>query len=185
MRKIIVSEFVTLDGVMEAPETWQFPYFSADVAEDTKNNILTTDAFLLGRVTYDIFAASWPNQTNNEFDIADKLNSSPKFVISNTLQKAGWNNSTVIKGDGVEEVAKLKQQDGGVMGITGSATLVQALLEANLVDELQLQVHPIVLGSGKRLFKEGLNIQALKLISSKVYSSGVVLLTYQPDKKEE
>ena len=182
MRKIIVSEFLTLDGVMEAPEEWQFPYLSDDVAEFIKVQILALDAQLLGRVTYDIFAASWPSQTNNEFGIADKLNSMPKYVVSSTLKKADWNPTTVINGNVVEAISKLKQQPGGSIGITGSATLVQSLMKADLIDEYQLQVYPIVLGKGRRLFKDGID-KKLKLVESKTFSSGVVILIYQPDRK--
>jgi dihydrofolate reductase len=184
MRKIIVSEFVTLDGVMEAPETWQFPYYSDDMGEVIKAQILASDAMLLGRVTYEVFAAYWPSQTNNEFGIADKLNSSPKFVVSSTLQKAEWNNSTLIKGNVAEEISKLKQQPDGNIRITGSATLVQSLMQADLIDEYQLMVHPVVLGSGKRLFRDGSDTLKLKLLDTKTFSKGVVLLCYQPAGKE-
>jgi len=183
MRKIIVSEFLTLDGVMEAPETWQFPYISDDVAEYIKTHILASDAALLGRVTYETFAEYWPKQTNNEFGIADKLNSQPKFVVSSTLKKVDWNNSTLLQGDVVEAVTKLKQQPGGDIVVTGSATLIHALMDADLIDEYQLQVYPIVLGKGIRLFKEGMDTIALKLVESKTFHSGAVALVYQPDRK--
>jgi len=179
MRKIIVSEFVTLDGVMESPEKWQFPYYSDDIAEVIKAQILASDAMLLGRVTYEVFAAYWPSQSNNEFGIADKLNSVPKFVVSSTLQKAEWNNSTLIKGNVAEEISKLKQQPGGNIGITGSATLVQSLMQADLIDEHRLMVHPVVLGSGKRLFRDGGNALQLKLFNIQTFSKGVVLLCYK------
>ena len=153
MSKIIVSEFLTLDGVMERPEDWQFPYFSVDLAEFVKAEIHALDAQLLGRVTYDIFAASWPTQTNNEFGIADKLNSMPKYVVSSTLKKGDWNPTTVIIGNVVEAITKLKQQPIGTIGVTGSATLVQSLMETDLIDEYHLQIYPIVLGKGRRLFQ--------------------------------
>ena len=183
MSKIIVSEFLTLDGVMEAPEAWQFPYISDDVGEYIQAQILALDAQLLGRVTYDIFAASWPLQTNNEFGIADKLNSMPKYVVSSTLKKAEWNPSTIISGNVVEEIAKLKQQPVGNIGITGSATLVQSLMEADLNDEYQLQVYPIILGRGLRLFKDGMDKLPLKLVEAKPFRSGAVAFIYQPDRK--
>jgi dihydrofolate reductase len=179
MRKLIVSEFVTLDGVMEAPEKWQFPYYSDDLAEVIQAQILASDAMLLGRVTYEVFAAYWPSQTNNEFGISDKLNSEPKFVVSSTLQKAEWNNSTLIKEHVAEEISKLKQQPGGNIGITGSATLVQSLMQADLIDEYRLMVHPVVLGSGKRLFRDGRDTLQLKLLNTQTFSKGVVLLCYQ------
>ncbi len=184
LRKIIVSEFVSLDGVMEAPEKWQSPYLSDDFLEEIKEQILGLDATLLGRVTYQEFAAYWPLQTNNEFGIADKVNSTPKFVVSSTLQKAEWNNSTLIKGDVVQAVSQLKQQGDGSIGVTGSATLVQTLLDANLIDEYRLLVHPVVVGNGKRLFKDALATTALKLVETKVFSSGVVALIYQTVQKE-
>ncbi len=182
MRKVIVSEFLSLDGIMEASEQWQPPYVSDDVAEFIQAQILGLDAQLLGRVTYDMFAAYWPLQTHNEFGIADKLNTMPKFVVSSTLAKAEWNNSTILRGNVAEAVARLKQQPGGSIGIIGSATLVQSLMKEDLIDEYQLQVYPIVLGSGRRLFKDGMNTTALKLVESKTFSSGVVLLRYQPAK---
>src|SRR6266487_4017845 len=185
VRKVIADEYVTLDGVMEAPEKWQFPYFSDDFGEFNKAQILSFGASLPGRVTYEIFASYWPLQTNNEIGLADKINSAPKFVLSSSLQKAEWNNSTLIK-DGKnlsEEINKLKQQPGGDIGIIGSATLVQSLMQADLIDEVQLLVHPIVVGSGKRLFKDGTDLTALKLIETKTFDSGVIFLRYQPDRK--
>lgn len=184
MRKVIVYEYVTLDGVMESPDKWQFPYYSDDVAEFNKAQILAFDASLLGRVTYEMFASYWPLQTHNEFGIADKVNSTPKFVVSSTLKKAEWNNSTIIKKNVVEEITKLKRQPGGHIGITGSATLVQSLMQHDLIDEYRLMVHPVVLGSGKRLFRDGSDTKALKLADTKTFSSGVVVLSYQPAQRE-
>jgi dihydrofolate reductase len=169
---------------MEAPEKWQFPYFTDDFTEFTKEQILASDISLLGRVTYETFADFWPTQTNNEFGIADKLNSMPKVVVSSTLAKAGWNNSTQIKGNAMEEIVKLKQQGDGIIATTGSAMLVQALMRADLVDEYQLTIHPIILGSGKRLFEEGINNIGLKLIEAKPFKGGIVALIYQPDRKK-
>ena len=183
MRRIIVSEFLTLDGVMEASEQWQPRYVSDDVAEEIRAGIHSSEALLLGRVTYEIFAAYWPLQTNNESGIADRLNSEHKFVVSTTLEKAEWKNSTLIKGAKrvVEEIRTLKWQPGGDIRILGSATLVQSLMQVGLVDEYRLMVHPIVLGHGKRLFNNGMETTGLKLAGCKVFSSGVVLLRYQPD----
>ena len=179
MRKIVVSEFLSADGVIEAPDTWQFPFQTEEMGAITERQIRDTDAFLLGRVTYEIFAGYWPTQTHNEFGVADKLNSAPKYVISTTLQKADWNNSTQIKSNVIEEIRKLKQQPGGVIGITGSATLVHSLLDAGLIDEIQVLVHPIVLGKGIRLFVDGGPRSPLKLTDSKILSNGVVFLSYQ------
>jgi dihydrofolate reductase len=179
MGKVIVYEYVTLDGVVEAPEKWQFPYLGPDVAEAIKSQISDADAILLGRVTYDIFAASWPTRTNNEFGVADKLNSAPKYVVSSTLENPDWNNTTLIKENVPEEIARLKQQYGGNIAILGSAALVQSLMGRELIDEYRLMVYPIVLGSGNRLFPEGTNL-ALRLVEAKAFTSGVLLLRYQP-----
>ena len=185
MRKIIVHEFMTLDGVIEAPEEWQFPYLSEDVSEEIKARVYEAEASLLGRKTYEIFAASWPLRTNNEFGIADKLNSERKFVVSSTLEKVEWNNSTLIKGNVEEEVRKLKQQPGGDIRVVGSAALVQSLMKADLIDEFQLMIHPVVVGRGKRLFNDVIGISNLKLVEAKTFSTGVVLLRYQSDKKRQ
>ncbi len=136
---------------MEASEQWQPPYVSEDVAEAIQASIHTSEAMLLGRVTYELFAAYWPTQTKNEFGVADKMNSQPKFVVSSTLDKAEWHNTTLIKGNVVEEIRTLKQQPGGDIRLTGSATLAQALMQAGLVDTYWLLLHPLVRGRGSRL----------------------------------
>jgi dihydrofolate reductase len=178
MSKIVVSEFLSADGVMGEPETWQFPFQTEEMGAITERQTHDTDAFLLGRVTYEVFAGFWPTQTHNEFGIADKMNSAPKYVVSTTLQTAGWNNSTLIKSNVIEEIRKLKAQPGGRIGIIGSATLVHSLLDAGLIDEIQVLVHPIVLGKGVRLFADGYH-SAMKLADSKMLSNGVVFLSYQ------
>ncbi len=183
MRNLIVAEFLTLDGVMEASEQWQPPYVSEDVAEAIQASIHTSEAMLLGRVTYELFAAYWPTQTKNEFGVADKMNSQPKFVVSSTLDKAEWHNTTLIKGNVVEEIRTLKQQPGGDIRLTGSATLAQALMQAGLVDTYWLLLHPLVRGRGKRLFADGMQLAGLKLVESTAFRSGAVLLRYQPDRK--
>ena len=152
------------------------------MAEIIQAQILDADAILLGRVTYEIFAASWPMRTNNEFGVADKLNSMPKFVVSSTLDRVEWNNSKLITGNVLEEITKLKQQSSGIMAIIGSASLIGSLMKYELIDEYRLMVHPVVLGCGKRLFSEGINL-ALRLVDTNVLSSGVVLLRYQADKQ--
>jgi dihydrofolate reductase len=180
VRKLIAYEYLTLDGIMESPETWQFPYFSDDFAEFNKAQILSFEASLLGRTTYETFASFWPNQTHNEFGLADKINNTPRFVFSTTLAKVEWQNSTLIKDNTAQVVAQLKQQTGGDIGISGSATLVQALMQANLIDEYRLALHPVVVGTGTRLFKDGQTSTALKLIDTQTFSSGIICLTYQP-----
>jgi len=180
MRKIIVTEFITLDGVTEAPHEWSFPFWNDEISKFKHDELLASDALLLGRVTYQGFAAAWPSRTD-ESGYADRINGLPKYVVSTTLEKVEWNNSTLIKGAKrvAEEIAKLKQQPGQDIVIHGSNTLVRALMPHNLIDEYRLLVYPIVLGSGKRLFQDGSNA-TLKLVETKPFSSGVVALTYQP-----
>jgi dihydrofolate reductase len=142
-----------------------------------------SDAMLLGRGTYEEFAAFWPSQEGSDDDqeITDYMNNTPKFVVSKTLQEPlEWNNSTLIKGNVAEEITKLKQQPGKDISITGSPTLVRSLLRDDLLDELRLMVHPVIVGSGKRLFEDGSDQKALELVDSKTLSTGVLYLTYQP-----
>jgi dihydrofolate reductase len=164
---------------MEAPDRWQFAFQTEEMGTITQRQIHDTDTFLLGRVTYEIFAAFWPTQTHNEFGVADKMNSALKYVVSTTLQKADWNNSTLIKSNVIEEIGKLKQQPGSKIGIIGSATLVHSLLEADLIDGLEVLVHPLVLGKGVRLFVDGGRRLPMKLADAKILPKGVVFLSYQ------
>ena len=196
MRKLVVGTFLTLDGVYQAPGDpqedteggfkyggWQGPYFDADAGKIMDEQIAATDALLLGRKTYQIFAAYWPTAPADD-PIAKKLNSAPKYVVSTTLNKAEWNNSKLIKGNVAEEVAKLKQQPGsGIISVTGSGKLAQTLMQHNLVDEYALWIHPLVLGSGKRLFPDGISLNNLKLVDTKTTGSGIVILTYKPERK--
>jgi dihydrofolate reductase len=179
MGKIVVSEFVSADGVMEAPDAWQFPFQTEEMGEITERQTREADAFLLGRVTYEVFAGFWPSMTHNEFGVADKWNSAPKYVVSTTLQTAAWNNSTLIRSNVIEEIRALKQQHIGTLGIVGSATLVHSLLGAGLIDEIQMLVHPLVLGKGVRLFSDGGPSLSVRLGDSQVLSNGVVYLSYQ------
>ncbi|MCA9906288.1 MAG: dihydrofolate reductase family protein [Anaerolineae bacterium] len=180
MGKIIVSEFVSLDSVMEAPETWHFPYISDDMAAHIEAQVNATDVMLYGRVTYTIFAGFWPTDAAKGESLADKINRTPKYVVSTTLASADWQNSTLIKTNVIDAIARLKRETPGTIGITGSATLIRALTQAGLIDEFQFLVHPIVLGQGLRLF-DGLTAAVpLKLVETKTFTSGVVLLTYQP-----
>ncbi len=183
MRKVVVSEYVTLDGVMEAPDKWSFQFWTDEGASFKFDELFASGALLLGRVTYQGFAAAWPSMKDEE-GFADRMNNIPKFVVSTTLEKAEWNNSTLIKGNITEEVVRLKQQPGLDIVVAGSADLVQLLMQHDLIDEYRLIIHPVVVGGGKRLFS-ALNDKAeLKLVDSKTFSSGVVVLTYQPDKKD-
>jgi dihydrofolate reductase len=177
--RIVVSEFITLDGVIEAPDQWSFPYGTDELYQYKLDELMTTDAGLLGRVTYEGFAAAWPE--SDESDFATRLNNMPKYVVSTTLEKAEWNNSHIIRSNVPEEIARLKQQPGNDMAVSGSATLIQTLIRHDLVDEYHLLVYPVVLGKGIRLFQEGATTN-LKLVESRTFSSGVVLLVYQRER---
>ena len=156
MRKVVASQLVSLDGVMEAPEKWHLPYFNNEMWQVDEVVMADSDAMLLGRVTYEQFAAFWPYQDRAEQPYTDYLNNTPKYVVSTTLEEPlEWQNSTLIKGNVAEEISRLKEQPGKDISIVGSGTLVRWLLRENLLDELRLMVHTILLGGGKRLFEEG------------------------------
>jgi dihydrofolate reductase len=176
MRKIVAGLFISLDGVVEAPNEWQFPYFNEEMGNAVQSLMNSSDAMLLGRRTYEEFAAYWPTSTD---DFADHMNGTPKYVVSNTLTAAEWQNSTLISGDVIKELTRIKEQPGGDLGITGSGTLVRSLLREGLLDELHLLMHPIVVGSGKRLFDDGPQVP-LRLADSQTFSTGVLHLTYEP-----
>jgi len=185
--RVVVSEFVSVDGVIEDPGGaegferggWAFQFDRGDEGEKFKlDEVMESDALLLGRVTYEGFAEAWPSRTG---DFADKFNRMPKFVVSTTLDDAEWNNSTLINGNVTEEVSKLKERPGGDILVNGSAQLVDTLIAHDLVDEYRLMVFPVVLGKGRRLFGEGRDPTALKLVESKpVGPEGVLILTYEP-----
>ena len=177
MRKIAAGVYVSLDGVMEAPETWTGPYFNDELGQKVGALIAAADTLLLGRVTYEGFAAAFGGQSGG---VADQMNATRKVVVSTTLERADWQNSTLIRGNIVDEITTLKQQPGQTIGMSGSATLVRWLLGAGLLDELTLLVFPLVLGSGKRLFAEGGPRVPLALVDSTAFSTGVVALTYRP-----
>jgi dihydrofolate reductase len=184
--RIVVTEFVSLDGVIEAPGGgenfrhggWSFEINRGDEGDKFKlDEALSSEALLLGRLTYEGFASAWPSR---EGEFADKFNSMPKYVISSTLEEPEWNNSSVLKGDLAGEVTRLKQEQDGDIVVHGSAQLVRALVEHDLVDEFRLMVFPLVLGSGKRLFGETSDKKPLRLIDSKVVGDGVAILIYEP-----
>ena len=185
MGRIVVTEFVSLDGVMEDPGGAEdFKYggrtFECDRGEGDKFKLDETsdsEALLLGRVTYEGFAEAWPTRTG---DFADKFNTMPKYVVSSTLSDPTWNNTTVLSGDVVEEVSKVRDQTSGDVYVHGSGQLAQTLLEHDLVDELHLMVFPVVLGSGKRLFGETTDKKPLQLLESKTVGDGVAILVYGP-----
>ena len=185
MRKVIVSEFVSLDGVFEAPDQWHFPYFNDEMGQEIGAAMGQADAMLMGRVLYEEWSAFWPQQDPEENPIAARMNGIQKYVVSTTLEgPLGWNNSTLIGENVAEEISRLKQQPGKDISISGSGSLVRSLLKDGLIDELRLMVHPVVVGSGKGLFKEGGEQIALVLVDSKTFSTGVVYLTYAPAGKE-
>ena len=181
MRKIVAGLFISLDGVYEAPEMWHFPYFNGEMGAAVGAQMAESDCMLLGRVTYEEFAAYWPSQTSDgeAGEMAGFMNDTPKYVVSSTLKSVEWKNTTLIDGtNAADELTRLKQQPGKDISITGSGTLVRTLLRAGLLDELRLLVHPIVVGHGKRLFDDGEQV-ALTLADSQTFSTGVLALTYQ------
>jgi dihydrofolate reductase len=192
VRKVIASEFVTLDGVMEEP-SWTFQFSSEEQERFKFDELTESDALLLGRVTYEGFAAAWPNMMEQYRgprraalgEYADMMNGYPKYVISKTLQEPlEWNNSTLIEGDVAEEVSRLKQEPGKDILIFGSGNLMNTLMRHDLIDEYRLMIFPIIVGSGKRLFRDGIDTTVLKLIDTTTFGSGVVVLSYQPAGKE-
>jgi len=185
MGRIVITEFMSLDGVVEDPGGaenfkyggWSFEIPRGDEGDKFKvDETMASEALLLGRVTYEGFAKAWPSR-NDEF--ADKFNNMPKYVVSSTLTQPEWNNSTVLEGDVPEAVAKLKQEIDGDIVVHGSVQLAQTLLEHDLVDELRLMVYPVVLGSGKRLFGETTDKKPLRLRESRTVGDGVAILVYE------
>jgi dihydrofolate reductase len=189
MAKVVVTEFMSLDGVVEDPGGsedfehggWSFEISRGDEGDQFKlDETRETEALLLGRVTYEGFAEAWPSR-DGEF--ADKFNNMPKYVVSSTLESPEWNNSTVIQGDVAEQVARLKDDLDGDIVVHGSIQLAQTLLEHDLVDELRLMVFPVALGSGKRLFGKTSDKKPLRLVDSQIVGDGVAILVYQPTAK--
>ena len=178
MRKLVVTEFISLDGVIENP-MWTFKYWNDEIANFKGEETSASDALLLGRVTYEGFAQVWPSSKDQG---AEYFNGVRKYVVSNTLERAEWNNSQIIRGDLVEEVNRLKQQDGTNITVHGSGKLVQSLIQLDLVDTLRLLVYPVVLGKGQRLFEEG-TTATLKLVEARPLSGGVTALIYEPERK--
>ena len=187
MGTIAVTEFVTLDGVMEAPggepthrhTGWVGEYFGEQLGADKLREILEADAHLLGRVTYESFAGAWP-QRDDPQGFAAKMNAMPKYVVSSTLDTLEWNNSTLLQGDVVEAVQRLKEHVDGIILVAGSCTLVHTLIEHDLVDELRLMVFPVAIGSGLRVFPETEKKTALRLTHSEALDDGVQVSHYQP-----
>jgi dihydrofolate reductase len=196
MGKLVVNTFTTLDGVIQSPGMpeedieggfdkggWQVPYFDQESGQAMGEGMAAFDALLLGRKTYEIFAGFWPHAPADD-PIAARLNETPKYVASRTLDTVGWNNSTLLKGDIADEVARLKETYNDVH-TSGSGNLVQTLMQHELVDQYNLWVYPVLLGSGKRLFGERTVPTALRLVESRTFGNGAVLLSYEPKGKPE
>lgn len=192
MRRLVVGAFTTLDGVMQAPGGpdedrdggfqhggWLVPYFDEKFGEIMTEWTKRAGAFLLGRKTYEIFAGSWPKSTDPADEIAVALNTRPKFVASSTLDTVSWNNSTLLKGDLAQEVAKLKAMEGGEIQVHGSSNLLQTLLRHDLVDVLRIWQFPVVLGTGKRLFGDGAIPRSFRLVETQLNTTGAVLHVYE------
>jgi dihydrofolate reductase len=196
MRKVIVNEFMSLDGVMQAPGGaeedpsggfahggWHMRYMEEDLPMQwVLGGIVEAGGFLLGRHTYEIFAAYWPNAPEEEQVIAEPLNTKPKYVASTTLSEPlEWQNSKLLQGDVSQAVAALKQEEGGDVHVIGSTQLVQTLIEHDLVDELRLMIDPVVLGGGKRIFRDDGVLRQLRLADGKIAANGAILATYVPE----
>ena len=181
MRKVNAGLFITLDGVTESPDKWQFDNFDDDMMAALEAHIDAEDTILLGRVTYQDWTPFWPTSTNEPY--ASHINNTPKYVVSTTLDTVEWGtwgNISLLKGNLAEAIARLRQQPGRNIGVSGSPTLVRSMLQADLLDELTLMIHPVVAGSGKRLFGEADELKRLRLVDTKTTKSGASVLTYQP-----
>ncbi|MEU5863410.1 MULTISPECIES: dihydrofolate reductase family protein [unclassified Nonomuraea] len=175
MRKITAGLFISLDGVVEAPDTWHFPYFNDEMGQSVGEQMQAADAMLLGRNTYEEFAAYWPNQDPEKEPMAEAMNSQTKYVVSTTLTSPSWQNTEVVS---LADLAALRERPGGNISVVGSGTLVVSLLREGLLDELNLLLHPIVVGSGKRLFDDAREQIPLRLTTSTTFSTGVLNLIY-------
>jgi dihydrofolate reductase len=180
MRRIVASEYVTLDGVTDDLDLWYGPFWNEEASNFKRDELFASDALLLGRGTYEEFINFWPTSVGMGA-YGERMNSLPKYVVSTTLDTVGWN-ARLIKGSVVEAVSELKRQPGQDVLVFGSGQLLDTLMQHNLIDEYRLIVHPFIAGSGKRLFREGREKRVLMLVETKSFSSGVVVLTYQPDR---
>jgi dihydrofolate reductase len=178
MGKIVSNFFISLDGVVEAPDQWHMSYFNDEMGAAVGRGMETNRGFLMGRTLYDEWAAFWPQQSPDD-EFAKFFNSIPKYVVSNSLEKAEWNNTTIISGDVAPRLRELREATDGDLVLSGSATLVRWLLAEGLLDELRLLVHPVVVGKGARLFEDGAG-HTLKLVSHEAFSTGVLNLAYAP-----
>jgi dihydrofolate reductase len=176
MGRIVSNFFMSLDGVVERPDHWHFPYFNDEMGAAIGKGMETNAAFLMGRVLYEEWAGFWPS---SEDEIAEFFNSHPKYVVSNSLESASWNNTTIVSGDVPERLRELKEATDGDLVVSGSPTLVRSLLADGLLDELRVLLHPIVVGHGARLF-EGTTAHGLELVDHEVFTTGVLNLAYKP-----
>jgi dihydrofolate reductase len=173
----VAGLFISVDGVTESPNKWQFDNFDADMAAAMSAHIAAEDAILLGRITYQEWAPYWPTSTDEPY--ASHINNTPKFVVTNTLEKVAWKNSTLVRPGALRQtIAELKQRAGKNIGVAGSPTLVGSLLRDDLLDELILMIHPVVAGNGKRLFRDGEGLKRLRLVTSHPTGTGVLIATY-------
>ncbi len=176
--RVVATEYVTLDGVFEDPQLWSGPFFGEEAAEFKWNELQASDALLLGRKTYEGFAAAWPTRADDFF--ADRMNTMDKYVVSSTLAQADWSGSKLIKDDVAEHIRKLKQEPGQDLLLSGSAQLFNALMAENVIDLYRFMLYPVAVGNGRRLFADGSNNTPLRLTSTHAFSTGVVILEYEP-----
>lgn len=179
--RLVATEYVSLDGVFEEPGHWSGPFFNEEAGQFKWNELQASDALLLGRNTYEGFAAAWPKMTDTG-EFGEKMNTMPKYVVSSTLDKVDWPGSVLIKGALVEEIRKLKSAPGNDLLLSGSAHLFNALMQEDLIDLYRFMLHPVVLGKGKRLFANGIGQKVLNLTETKRFSAGIVILEYVPAK---
>ena len=192
MGRLIVKDFITIDGIIEAPgaeehpsgrNAWALKAMGDDAEDYNRDQVVTTSAYLFGRRTYQIWAAFWPTATGDD-EFSRWMNAVPKYVVSRTLERADWNNTAIIRGDLGPAIEKLKHDVDGEIAVHGSADLVAELLRLDLVDEMRLMVFPVILGAGKRLFRDAPDIRHMRLVETRTFSTGVVLLTYEPTSEE-
>jgi dihydrofolate reductase len=180
--RLVATEYLSLDGVFEEPGQWSHPFFNDEAGRFKWGELQASDALLLGRKTYQGFAAAWPTMTDTG-EFGEKMNGMAKYVISSTLDKVEWTGSKLVKGDVAAEVRKLKKEPGHDLLLCGSAQLFNALMRENLIDLYRFMLHPIVLGKGKRLFADGVDKRILDLAETKTFSSGIVIVEYGPSKR--
>jgi dihydrofolate reductase len=177
--RLVATEYLSLDGVFEEPGHWSFPFFNEEAGQFKWSELQVSDALLLGRKTYEGFAAAWPTMTDTG-EFGEKMNRMPKYVVSSTLDRVEWTGSKLVRGDVVGEVRRLKNEPGRDLLLSGSAQLFNSLMKENLIDLYRLMLHPIVLGKGRRLFADGVPEKTLDLTETKRFSSGITILEYTP-----